>query len=744
MTRSAKVFISSVIGVGAAAIVASAPSGVRWASAHLGLFLALAAGILVAERFVIHLTMRDETMSFSVVEIAMTIALLTMPLKAFVLAVAAGLMVAQVIRRRPLVKAAFNTGMYALAAAGAGVLFHLSSASHAMSRPEDWLFAVAAMAVFFSLNQSLLAGVIASVEERPFIEILSQGLPIMASVWAGNTALGILGYLLAQTNPASALLLVVPSALSYAAYRAWVRSKAESRKMQQLYEVGSALNAGLSSEEVLGGFLTKAREMFRADGAQILIFDGPSQLRVIDPSGAVTERTDDLVGADRFDPNIALESYLAGTEWESHIMARLSTETGLTGALIVHDHRGAEGPAAFPKQDQDLLRTLSNQLSVRLRNMALFDSISEERAKLSDIVEHTSDGIYQVSNDRRIITWNPAMETITGFSAAEAVGQMCFNILRARDSRGIDMCSKDCPILAAGLHKCHHDAEAQIMTKDGAAKWIAYSHSPILDHNSVMTSDVIVVRDVTKQKAAQELKDDFVSTVSHELRTPITPIKGFLMTLMRPTFDPPLEERRNFYGMMLKQTERLERLVNDLLDASRLESGKIDVDTHPLDVAGLTDATVDSYRISHPDRAFRFSSNKPAAYAIANPGRLEQVVCNLINNAIRYAPDTEPIDVIVRAEANEVTISVRDRGPGISFEEQELVFERFYRSGHHLTREQGGTGLGLYISKRLMEAMGGSLSLVSRLGSGSTFALTLGTPVRQSQPKRAENPGEFH
>ncbi|MCA1839003.1 MAG: PAS domain S-box protein [Actinobacteria bacterium] len=738
MPKKASAYIGLVTGSGLLAIAISIVLGQAWVWHHLVAFASLVGGIMFAEWFVISLTLKNESMSFSITEIAMTIGLMAVPAPALVLAAGLGVAGGQLLRKRPLVKSVFNVGMYALASAGAATIYSAMRRA-GIADAHGWLAAIVGMAVFYSLNQTLLAYVVAFVERQDVMDVLRVGAPILAAVWAGNVTFGIMADFIWNTNPAAIAFLVLPAALSFIAYRAWIHSKNEGRKMRDLYTVGGSLVASLGSGDGLVQFLKATKQMFRATGVEIITFEGPGAMSILTDQGEVRTETFSSLKTPEGDYHVALDKYMISRGWSSHLHATLASEIGVSGALILQGYVGPEGPADFPKQDENLLQTLSNEASIAIRNYALFESISEERSKLSDIVEHTSDGIYQVSTDRRIMTWNPAMESITGFSAAEAVGQMCFNLLRARDSRGIDMCSRNCPIIEAGIHKCHQEAQAQIMTKDGSVRWISYTHSPIFDIAGEMTSDVIVVRDVTKQRAAQEAKDDFVSTVTHELRTPITPIKGFLLTLLRDDITIAAPERIKFYRMMLGQTERLERLIGDLLDASRLESGRLKVEPHIVDTSNLIFHMIENYKASHPEREFRFSAAKEVTLAQADQTRLEQVVGNLMTNAIRYSPITEPIDVMVRQEGIEVVIAVRDRGPGIPYDEQEMIFERFYRSGHHLTREQGGTGLGLYIARRLAEAMGGTLTLSSRLGQGSTFQVRLATPSKADPSRRVEH-----
>ncbi|MGH9195996.1 MAG: PAS domain-containing sensor histidine kinase, partial [Acidimicrobiia bacterium] len=382
-------------------------------------------------------------------------------------------------------------------------------------------------------------------------------------------------------------------------------------------------------------------------------------------------------------------------------------------------------PRDFEDKDQQLLDVLASQLTIRLRNVRLFRSVVDQKTKLRDIIENTSDGIYQVGPDRVVHAWNPAMEEITGYSAEEAIGQRCFNLLRAHDGEGVDLCTKDCPILAAAESRRPQRREAEIKTKTGATRWIDYRHSPVLDEHGKMVADVVVVRDVTQERALRQMKDDFVATVSHELRTPLTPIKGFLLTLSRREMDLTREEEKEIYGRMLTNAERLERLIEDLLQVSRLDSGRLDFVLSPMDLLPVVEDAVDTFRLSHTKRTIRVIADPPGARAYTNSLRLVQAVSNLIDNALRYSPESQPVEVMIRQNTESVTIAVRDHGDGISVEEQRQVFDRFYRGGHHLTRESGGTGLGLYIVKRLVEEMEGEVTVDSTLGEGSTFTIHL-------------------
>jgi signal transduction histidine kinase len=216
-----------------------------------------------------------------------------------------------------------------------------------------------------------------------------------------------------------------------------------------------------------------------------------------------------------------------------------------------------------------------------------------------------------------------------------------------------------------------------------------------------------------------------VATISHELRTPLTPLKGFLAALLHGTVEDTPETRGEYYKIMLNQANRLERLITDLLEVSQIESDKPLVEGHAVELTAAAAEQVEEFSQHNRKRSIELRTPGDPIVVHADPVRLGQVMGNLITNAIKYSPEGTPIDIRVAREGERAVVSVRDEGEGIPEADQERVFGRFQRLDNSLTRQTGGTGLGLYIARRLVEAMGGRLWLDSKPGVGSTFSFSL-------------------
>jgi PAS domain S-box-containing protein len=689
------------------------------------------AGLVLAERFVVKVPLRNHRFSVGVCDMVIVLGVVFLDPPVLVIATGAGIAISQLLFEAQPVKRLFNVPQYvlsvAVAAACAAGLVDLLERSElyggqfepGVFRPALAVVWVVAMAAFFLVNHSLVSIVVSLSTGQGFVQSWLRAAPVAAADWAASIAYGLIIAALLAHDQALLPLLIVPIGLTFLGNRAWARSLAQGQRMHSLYAAGRALSNRLGD--------TRAWEVFARQVADVLNCEGAAVFLGRDEDGAL-----DVIstgGSDRLTVppsktawEQAARGWATRAGWPRYTMVPMEADGEIVG------YAAAFGPrvdADFTGDDTETLLTLANQGAAALVNEELYRTAESERAKLLDIVEHSSDGIYTVGPDRTVRSWNAAMVALTGYEEDEAVGQKCFNLLRARDGDGVDMCAADCPILAAAASGHEEVRDASVLNKEGLARWINYAHAPVMVGDGQMDTDVVVVRDVTRERQTDELKADFVASVSHELRTPLTPIKGFLMTLLREDRDFAQDRRREYYKLMLMQSQRLERLIEDLLEVTRLEAGAGLVDATAIDAVDLVRQVVDRFTSEDPDRTVHVVAPDHAVYCRGDWMRIDQVLGNLLSNALRYAPPHEPVEVRLVPQGREVVFEVRDWGPGIPIDEQSRIFERFHRVGHYMTREPGGAGLGLYLAKRLVEAMGGRIWVSSRLGHGSVFSFAL-------------------
>lgn len=234
--------------------------------------------------------------------------------------------------------------------------------------------------------------------------------------------------------------------------------------------------------------------------------------------------------------------------------------------------------------------------------------------------------------------------------------------------------------------------------------------------------------DITERKQIERMKDDLVSMASHELRNPITVIKGSLELLLSDEPLPLNDEQNGFLDAGRRNADRLEKLINDLLDISRLESGMVTVEPSVFDLRQVVAQVVDEMRSELKDHDLKINTPKypSPADVEADRDRIIQVLTNLLSNAVKYAPAGSSIEINIDNSSNRLMkLNVEDHGPGISKPDMENLFQKFFRADHSTTRSAEGTGLGLAISKALVELHGGNIWVESKLGKGSTFSFTI-------------------
>ena len=735
LPRTAWLFVLAVVAAATVVVALYAPAAVRHLVDGGGRAawqpLLYAAGLVVAERFVVKVPLRNHRFSVGVTDMVIVLGVVFLDPPVLVIATGVGIAVSQALFERQPVKRLFNVPQYilsvAVAAASAAALVDLlqrydllgGQPGTGVFRPALAVVWVVAMAAFFLVNHSLVSIVVSLSTGQGFVQSWLRAAPVAAADWAASIAYGLIIAALLVHDQALLPLLVVPIGLTFLGNRAWARSLAQGQRMHSLYAAGRALSNRLGDTRAWEVFARQVADVLNCEGAAVFLGrDEDGLLDVVSTGG--TDRLTVPPSPSAWEQ--AAKGWATRAGWPRYTMVPMEADGQVVGFAAAY---GPRVDADFTGDDTETLLTLANQGAAALVNEELYRAAENERAQLRDIVGHSSDGIYTVGPDRTVKSWNAAMVALTGYQEDEAVGQKCFNLLRARDGDGVDMCAADCPILAAAASRHEEVRDASVLNKEGLARWIRYAHAPIIAADGDMDADVVVVRDVTRERQTDELKADFVASVSHELRTPLTPIKGFLMTLLREDRDFAQDRRREYYKLMLMQSQRLERLIEDLLEVTRLEAGAGLVDATAIDAVDLVRQVVDRFTSEDPDRTVHVVAPDHAVYCRGDWMRTDQVLGNLLSNALRYAPPHEPVEVRLVPQGREVIFEVRDWGPGIPMDEQSRIFERFHRVGHYMTREPGGAGLGLYLAKRLVEAMGGRIWVSSRLGHGSVFSFAL-------------------
>ena len=451
-----------------------------------------------------------------------------------------------------------------------------------------------------------------------------------------NTSLALIGVMILWRDPTSSWLLLVPTAMLFLTYRLYTAERQKHDSLESLYSATQGLQQSLKLEASMQSLLTQAREMFRAEVAQITLFGiepGDLALRTslgpgddleymspidLDPTEGVWARVaseDVAVLVPRPIANARLKAHFAERGMRDAMVAPLHGEGTVIGTMTVGDRLGEV--TTFNDEDLKLFETLANHASVSVQNARLVEQLEESLAHLTEM---------------------------------------------------------------------------------------------------------------------NRLKDDFVAAVSHELRTPLTSIQGYVKTLLRPNVVWPPDQQRDFMQTIDRQADRLRNLIEDLLTVSRIEADRDAPDLTSLSIPVMSQEIADDRGIAQSHLlAVEFDEDFPNV--LTDESMVHQVIANLIDNAVKYTSEGSTITIGGRVEGTSVVVSVSDQGEGIPENLHEKIFDRFYQVDQSSTRQVGGTGLGLYICRKLAGAVGGDLWLESSGPDGSVFSFRI--PLR---PKSASGP----
>ncbi len=371
--------------------------------------------------------------------------------------------------------------------------------------------------------------------------------------------------------------------------------------------------------------------------------------------------------------------------------------------------------------------------------LAVSDSVKDARLSAEFLLNAIEDGVVMVGNNNVIHLFNPAASKISGWAAPDAVGLDFHSVIALADDHGNPFATDDHPFAKAlKTNTTVRDSRSLLTTKNGSLIPISLIVSPVTDKSAQAPDGVVgVFRDITTERVEENRRTEFTSTASHEMRTPIAAIEGYLSLTLNPKVSTIDDRARKYLEKAHAATEHLSQLFQDLLTSSKAEDGRIASYPKVVELGEIVEQAADAAGFGAHKKSLELkyvvSSNKeiaggkvirPLFYVHLDPDRIREVLQNLIDNAIKYTPQGS-ITVALTGDDHVVQIQVQDTGPGIPQEDIGHLFQKFYRVDNSMTRSVGGTGLGLFICKKIVELYNGHIWVESEVGKGSTFFINL-------------------
>ena len=578
------------------------------------------------------------------------------------------------------------------------------------------------------------------------------------------------------------------SRVTESAYRSLIeqdgdRLTALRHQMEYINTIGKRFVAAIDRFQVHRALLATLQELYSFSACSILLKGNPVELSimpryplsgtflqevfakiaraasVIDfPKVTASElaAVADLDAPDEF-TSIATGTAHVATCIGDSLTIPLTVENRIIGMLSLFDER--EG--AFDRELLQLTTMIADYAAVALENvrlrereMALWHSAELERHRLERIISSMAEGLLITDARGTIASLNRSAQELFSLAQVDVVQETPTSLRELAAKSNVSWLSDLAGIVEqalAGNTIMNRELIAGI-SGENVPLTLSISAAPLHDSTLVPTHPVGVVavlNDITSHKQIEKLKDEFVSIVSHELRTPLTAIKGYTQHLMRrierrlrearqaqkksgPLTEPPESYDLRSLHIVQSQTEHLERLVNDLLDLSRVQWGEFHLQYSNFYMADLLSERVRLAQVSAEQHTIYLDIQVQDSRVVADQLRIGQVVGNVLDNAVKFSPLGRQVTVKLEEQNNDYLISVTDEGIGVSPEYFDHIFERFYRVRNTASRQYSGIGLGLFVAKAIVEAHGGNIWLSSNQGVGSTFYFTLPRTPRTS------------
>jgi PAS domain S-box-containing protein len=513
-----------------------------------------------------------------------------------------------------------------------------------------------------------------------------------------------------------------------------------ARRWDYLLEISQALTAQLDLDTVLQKVLQSAAALLAGQAGLIALRDSSGGFAIRAVYGLpiplkgyfsllLSEIPERASRTDFSIPDLAKKLHQValetGVPLRQVIALPMSIGQELIGVLYIFRIHGS----GFTAEERQILNSFADQAAIAVHNAQLYQRLANEKRRLDAVLEYSADGVMVLDPAQRITIFNRALANLLGWSAAAVVGRHHDEIIKwDRLETGMDLSQA----IAGGWPLTVRDAansplyvEGDLVQRSGGRVSVGITYAPLADREGRLVNIIANVRDISRFREADRLKNTFVSVVSHELKTPVTIIQGYAEALSRPDarWDPTMV--RDGLSVIDEESQRLCSLIDDLLDVSRLQADGISIQMEAVDLASVAREVVRRFASQTDAHRFgvHFSPDVPAV--LGDPGRLEQVLSNLVSNAIKYSPEGGPVRIYGRYRSGEVIVTVVDEGVGIPAMEQSHIFEPFYRVEGPLSQKVHGTGLGLSLVKAIVEVHGGRVWVESEPGKGASFSFAL-------------------
>ncbi len=507
------------------------------------------------------------------------------------------------------------------------------------------------------------------------------------------------------------------------------------RQRDYLLEIARAISQELNLDILLKRILDISAEMLAGQAGLIALREErggwivaashgipPAFLRYLDPLLNAVPDHEDPARFELPEINRLLQNLTRSASWGllTGVGLPLIARQKVIGVIFVF----RSYPSVFSANDRALLQSFADQAAIAVYNAQLYSQVSHEKQRLDALLDSAADGILILSPDHTIERCNPAFARMLDMPVEEINGKKQEEVIHwihHENGPTLEQAEADgWPLTPnATLY-----VEGDLERAGGRALAVGITYASLMSLEGVLVNIIATVRDITRFREAEEIKSTFISVVSHELKTPVALIKGYVSTLRREDAVWDREVINDSLAVIEEEADHLTELIENLLDASRLQAGALKINLSDVALDALVARIAERFRTQTNRHKMVVDFPQEFPVILADENRISQVLSNLLSNAIKYSTEGGEIRISGSIRPQQVIICVSDQGPGIAAEDIPHVFDRFYRS-QNASRTTKGAGLGLYLSRAVVEAHGGRIWVDPIPGKGARICFSL-------------------